>query len=292
MNAVNRLGVRVAITTVGGLLVIYGIYWGASRLISSLQPEPAATPTPSPTELTITDFDQDGLSDLVENVYQTNARAADTDGDGTQDGAEVAAGRDPVKKGPDDALADVPLAKQVIDTSTYTGQYLASLPADLNRNDILDKVRLEAFIATHRDKLLPDIPVGTIKVSSATGKEAITKYLDQISSSTNLAIKPVSSSDIDAAFRAAYQDPKSPTLEEIGEVVAANYAALAAVEAPKEVVALHTKLVAATQALLNNIKLLQTMPTDFVGGLIGAKNVEDLAPVFQDISKQIEKLEA
>ncbi len=291
MNAVNKLGIRVAILTIIGLVIVYGVYWGVRKSISSFYPSVSLSPSLEPTLEPIVDRDQDGLSDLVENVYQSNPDNPDTDGDGTKDGAEVIAGRDPLQVGPNDLLGDVPLASQVTDTSTYTGQYLATLPADLNRNDILDKTRVEAFIAEHRGKLLPDLPEGTIKVSTETGAEAVKKYLDQISSSTNPAIKPVSSTTIDAAFRASYEDPKNPALEEVERAVAGNFTILAAVETPKETLLLHTKLVAATKALANNIALLKHMPTDLIGGQIGAKNIEDLGPVFQDIAKQVQQLE-
>ncbi len=42
------------------------------------------------------DVDKDGLPDLVENVYGTNADKADTDGDGIPDGAEIEQGTDPL----------------------------------------------------------------------------------------------------------------------------------------------------------------------------------------------------
>ena len=41
------------------------------------------------------DDDNDGLSDLDEDIFGTNPLLADTDGDGLDDGTEVAQGRDP-----------------------------------------------------------------------------------------------------------------------------------------------------------------------------------------------------
>lgn len=50
------------------------------------------------------DSDGDGLKDWEEALWRTDANNPDTDGDSTTDGAEIAAGRDPLKKGPKDKL--------------------------------------------------------------------------------------------------------------------------------------------------------------------------------------------
>ena len=50
------------------------------------------------------DSDSDGLPDWEEALWHTLPSNPDTDGDGTSDGAEVEARRDPTKRGPNDAL--------------------------------------------------------------------------------------------------------------------------------------------------------------------------------------------
>ncbi|HBO99697.1 TPA: calcium-binding protein [Candidatus Uhrbacteria bacterium] len=47
----------------------------------------------------IHDKDQDGLTDLLEVFYGTNAENSDTDGDGQTDGEEVLQGTNPRGKG-------------------------------------------------------------------------------------------------------------------------------------------------------------------------------------------------
>lgn len=289
MNSINRLGIRVVILTLIVLGLGYGLWWGAAAIWKASRPVPILTPVP--TESPITDRDQDGLSDLVENVYQTNPDVADTDQDGTNDGAEVVAGRNPTQAGPNDKVNDVPLGSDVVDTKTYTGQYLSTLPADLERSEILDKVRLEAFVEKEKGELLPPLPSGLIRTSTDAGKEAITTYLDKISSTTNTEIALISTQDIETAFRTTYASPTNPALKTIREKLEHNVAILSSVVAPAEVKDLHTKLVTATQALATNVGLLASMPADFVGGLIGAKNIELLGPVFEDIASQVQVLE-
>lgn len=51
------------------------------------------------------DTDGDGLKDWEEVLFRTDPNNPDTDGDGTPDGREVTENRDPLKAGPNDALA-------------------------------------------------------------------------------------------------------------------------------------------------------------------------------------------
>lgn len=53
---------------------------------------------------TAIDTDKDGLLDWEEALWNTDANNEDTDGDGTEDGAEVKSGRNPTIKGPKDVL--------------------------------------------------------------------------------------------------------------------------------------------------------------------------------------------
>ncbi len=73
----------------------------------------SATPRPETLIATLTekalieserDSDSDGLQDWEELLWKTDAHNADTDGDGTNDGAEAGARRDPTVAGPDDKI--------------------------------------------------------------------------------------------------------------------------------------------------------------------------------------------
>ena len=54
------------------------------------------------------DSDNDGLKDWEEEIYQTDPAKPDTDGDGTPDGDEVGANRDPLVAGPNDEAVASP----------------------------------------------------------------------------------------------------------------------------------------------------------------------------------------
>lgn len=57
-------------------------------------------------EQSILDSDNDGLFDWEEELRLTDPNNPDTDGDGTIDGIEIRAQRDPLVAGPDDSIAD------------------------------------------------------------------------------------------------------------------------------------------------------------------------------------------
>lgn len=55
-------------------------------------------------EVLAKDGDGDGLKDWEEELWETDSRNPDTDGDETSDGEEIKQGRDPLKRGPNDTL--------------------------------------------------------------------------------------------------------------------------------------------------------------------------------------------
>ncbi len=297
MNSVNRIGLIAAGSIFTVFLIGYGIYVG----LHALFPAPIPTPTPSsnPSQVlntsksaTIdTDTDGDSLPDLIESSYLADPTKPDTDGDGTTDGDEIALERDPTKAGPDDPLPSASELAKKQQTLSFTDRYLATLPSNADQAQVLNKQRIEAFIVDEQKQLLPDIPASSLKTTSKSGKEAVQAYLDGISSQHNTAIKPVTSDEIEEAFRLYYSNNSPESLQTLIQTLEQNVRLLKTVETPAETLELHKKLIAASQALVDNTKLLQNMSKDFVGGLMGAKNIEDLGPIFQDIGKQVQAFE-
>lgn len=193
---------------------------------------------------------------------------------------------------PVDNIKDIATGDTIIQPKTYTEKYLASLPTDLPRDQVLNKDKIAAFVEQQKGSLLPEIATDSIVTSPAKGKKAIAAYLDNISASKNTSIKAISSEDIQQAYQKYYADPQhSPELPALGKSLEQNVAALKLVAAPSEVFELHRQLLASSQALVDNVILLENTPTDFIGGLIGAKKIEDLGPVFQSIADSIKQLE-
>lgn len=79
-------------------------YYFYSTYFSGNESAEEEVPIKIPLSDTEDDFDQDGLENWEEFLWKTDPQIADTDGDGTNDGEEVAQGRDPRTPGPNDSL--------------------------------------------------------------------------------------------------------------------------------------------------------------------------------------------
>lgn len=299
MQSTNRIGLIAAGISGLVVLLIFGAIVGVRAFLDSIQPSPTEQPTPAvaqpsptgtPADTSSNDSDGDGLADDIEPLYRTDPNNPDTDGDGTNDGDELSVLRDPTKPGPDDTLQALTDSGH-LDQNTYTGRYLALLPSNASRQDILSRDKIEAFIDQERGDLLPSIDLSTIPASDGSGKEAISAYLDSISATQNTKLAVVTSDDITRAFRDSSSTSGAQSLAMISNQLDSNLTLLKSVKTPAETLELQQKLLEASQSLRDNVKLLENMRNDFIGGLVGAKNIEDLGPVFQDIAKQITTLE-
>lgn len=297
MQSTNALGVKVVIITIGVIALAGGIGFGIRYLVKSMQKEEpvdisAYLQNPpqqnSETEAELQDSDADGLPDIIENIYRTDPNNPDSDGDGTSDGDEVQQQRDPALAGPNDTINVQP---ESLDPTSYTAQYFASLPEGVSQTDVANQENLTAFVEQHATPLPADLSTITITTSPNTGADAIQQYLETISPTHNEAVTAVSSADIEAAR--GDTDPQSGT-EKLNTIIAQlqqNLTIFTETPVPAEATELHKKLIASTQALVENITLLKNTPQDFVGGLVGAKRIEELGPAFADIGTQIKNLE-
>jgi hypothetical protein len=296
MQSINKLGLKVVGITALVMLVLFGIYLGARSLIpqsGNNHQDPAPTsPLPEETTAELADSDGDGLPDAVESIYQTNPNQADTDADGTVDGDEIYLRRDPTIPGPEDFVPVEKANPNALPLDTYTGRYLALLPSDASRDQVLNKEKLSEFVETERGELLPTIEVlQRLPTGQPQDIGAIQTYLEAISSTHNQDISAITNEDIEAAYRLHYSHGQPDLMNALIDKLSKNVETLQTIPSPEETIELHRKLNAASQSLLNNVKLLQNMPNDFVGGLIGAKNIEDLGTIFSEIAAAVQILE-
>jgi hypothetical protein len=252
MNMINTIGIRIGGITLILVLLLFGVWKGIELGVSQLKNSNTAMVSPSPR------VEGKSTTPLTPQLKQEFSTAADT-------ARETLVG--------------------------YTKKYVESLPTDIAKDQVLDPKKIEAFVTANQGKLLPDLPAGTVQTISTSGKQAIQTYLDAISPTQNPAIVTVTGDIITSALAKQESNEDLQALAPIRTSVENNFKIFQSVKTPKEAVALHTKLLQATQALINNIKLLQEMRNDTVGGLIGQKNLADLNAVFTDIGNQILALE-
>lgn len=292
MKDTNALGLRVVGITATLLIVLFGLYWGGRALLFNKGADRSPLPQQGMALADRTrDTDGDGVADLIETTYyKTDPNKADTDGDGVSDLHEITSGRDPLIPGPNDESRPATGSK-VTELKTHTQLYLSALSDDVPRDEILDQARLESYVEANRGTLLPTVTSDMMLVVPGEGKEAVAAYLDAISSTHNDAIKIVTSADIEAAYRLQVSSQQPQPMRDVVAALTSNAAVIEGVSAPSEIAALHTKLVAASRSLRDNVELLHKINQDFVGGLIAAKNIEGLGDVFQEIAADIKALE-
>lgn len=294
MNTINRMGLRVAGVVSFVMLLGYGLVWGGWQAwkMATSNPEETVEQVYQPnTDIEVAgtvDSDGDGVPDKFENIYKTNPQDIDTDGDGVYDADEIMLGTNPLLADSEED-AKPATGSNVTDLNTYTNRYLASLPEDVAREDILKQENLEAFIEGNLGELTPSLEEGVVKTSDSEGKEAVTAYLNSISATHNSDLVAVTSEEIEVAFTRQLTQPED--LQKIEATLKSNLDVLKNIPVPAEATALHLKYISASQALLNNVAMLNRMGEDLMGGLIGAKNIELLGPVFDNIAQDIAVLE-
>lgn len=255
MNSINTLGIRIVGITLILALAAFGVWKGIELGIAQYQASKSAKIAVSPT--------------LVPSPYVAPLATITPD--------------------PKQLTAITEAANKTL--VGYTKTYIESLPIDTPKDQVLDPTKVEAFVNANKGKLLPDLPIGTVQTTTKSGKEAMQLYLDAISPIQNPAISGVTGDTITSALTKQQSGEELQALAPVLTLLEKNFTVFQSVKAPTEAVSAHTKLLQATQALINNVKLLQEMRNDIVGGLIGQKNLSDLNSVFADIEKQILALE-
>lgn len=91
------------------------------------------------------DTDTDGLKDWEEQLWKTDPKSPDSDGDGTKDGDEIKTGRDPLKAGPNDKL----------DSGTVTGKINPEIESDLTETDKFSRELFAKVVSTSQEGKTP-----------------------------------------------------------------------------------------------------------------------------------------
>jgi hypothetical protein len=194
------------------------------------------------------DTDNDGLSDWLEEFYNTDIKNADTDGDGTQDGEEVDLKRNPAVAGPDD--------KMIIAEDYFTKDYSS---IDFATNTLTSKLSRDLFgqylvgkkdgVLTEQEKttLIDDISQKATKDFEVTDqffssqitsvqaiKESITAYGDVLAQENLSLLKQL---DLQKDL------PENEYLLTIGQIYKDSAISLSRINVPNTLVETHVKLI-------------------------------------------------
>lgn len=211
----------VTVAVVGGTIATSAIIDARTRRAEANPSNPSLPIgiTRDPNLATLEDSDGDMLFDWEESLRGTNPKVADTDGDGTQDGAEVAAARDPRVRGPNDSAVAVASSTDAALSDDYQKNRRAGTLTDRFAEDFASRyVELKSdggFTADDQAALL-----GTLDGLSGGGAVAVTYSADLIPRLADLS--PDSLKRYSDAIAQAHVDGIVPIARSMGAGAGAN----------------------------------------------------------------------
>lgn len=179
--------------------------------------------------------------------------------------------------------------QDITEGDTFTKKYLATLPEDIAREDILEKERMDAFIQVYKGELLPEVNVKDELILQSATVDEKASYLETISPGQDSSVHVLTSNMVDQAL-ADHLNAKPARMNALIEKINHNIDMLTNTPVPQDMLDLHTKNIAAHQSLLESTKLLENVNNDFVGALIGTHNIKELGPTFREIATEINQL--
>jgi len=302
-----------------GTIAILSAFWFSYKVIfdrkKADKPTPLAQTTTNKTNPSATpaslnsippsqeiDSDNDGLSDPLETIYKTDPNNPDTDEDGYKDGAEVANGYDPLIKSPNDKIDRLAsrLGSNILnpETSPLPSPSLTELFVNktgitpTQNNLATNDEQVNQFInETNARGILPIILDSDIHIVNTTGKTAIVKYLDTLSTGKNPKLKTVTPEQITTAFKTLTATNNSAPINKIISDLQNNTSIFRDVDVPLEAIPVHKKYLAAVVALQDNTQALRNYQTDYASVLVAASRIEGLRAVFTEVGNDIQALE-
>ncbi|MBI1834163.1 MAG: hypothetical protein HYR90_05060 [Candidatus Andersenbacteria bacterium] len=190
---------------------------------------------------------------------------------------------------PNDAFTTyLEAATGISEQTSYTARYklYAGVTGQITEG-LSQEEEVAAYVEEERKNLLPsDFAIPPL---DATATE-VTAYQQSISPTANPAITAVTSPAIADAFRKYFQNPTTSALDRINQDLETTIAELNRIAVPESLRPWHTEYIHLHALLLENIQLLKTMPEDPIGGLVAARNIQELGDRFNQLAKALNTL--
>ncbi len=229
------------------------------------------------------DQDDDGLKDWEEDLWHTDQKNPDTDGDGTADGAEIKLGRNPAKASPEDELD-----AETIETKTVTGDKDWTETDRFSRELFAKYLRIKnsgaPFTAEDERALLEDFVGRYPEVKPAksyTESDIILAKSDDVASlhAYGNALATVVEAHNDGSeseiviFERALENEDEKDLASLEDRVkryASMITGFKATPSPKSLVPIHLKLLNALEELRGSVEGMSRALTDSIHALSAA----------------------
>lgn len=246
-----------------------------------------------------TDFDQDGLKDWEETLWGSDAKKADSDGDGVSDGDEVAQGRNPALAGPDDLITgsftDDGKRIGISETDSVAERFITEYfllrekrGGSLSQSDeialvegllkeITVPVTTEAFSQDDFTSLVENTPQNIRMYGNTLGKSIVDNSPENLENELII-------------FAEAFEDSDEEVLTKLDPIIegyAGVQKTLTTMDVPLGAQTLHMDLANTVASLRSSIRAMRNVFTDPVGGVAGVeqyqKDVEDFKRVLNHI---------
>jgi hypothetical protein len=293
---------RVLWTLVATVAVVGGTI-AASAIIEARERRESENPSnPSqpveikrdPSLASLEDSDNDALLDWEEALRGTDPENPDTDGDGTQDGAEVASGRDPKVAGPDDSIETV--------AATLDAKLSAEYAASRNKGTLTDQfaqsfaeqyVSLKAdggFTREDQQNLLGTLSGiaegGGGALSSRYRADLIPALADTSAESLARYADAIASAHIDEIVPIAEKMQRGGGAADFGEGFRALGRAIAAIQAPVEIADAQARLANAYDTMGSAV-LSMSSENDPLASLISIPSLQKAETARAEAAREI-----
>jgi len=239
----------------------------------------------------VKDSDNDGLKDWEESLWGTDPENPDTDGDGTNDGEEPSLGRNPLKKGPDDKLDDIPNDANLKSSKNSSTKTLESLPESDTLTDALSKELFleyislknsgdfaegdeEKLVSSLISKVSPEISFDRYTLQDIlivpNSKEAANEYLEGISGVIFKYMLGEDAKNEPGIIASVVQSGGKEGVVELDPIINLYTNAtgeLVSVKTPSGISEPHVRLINSTSGIAEALTEMKSMETDPVLGL-------------------------
>ena len=264
--------------TLGAVIVTLAIVGGAYAFSRDSAPAPVTVVTPTEQKAeSVADKDGDGLKDWEENLIGTDPNNKDTDMDGTSDGQEVAEGRDPLTRGPNDKVSGAsniatPSASSTA-TDIFARQVFSKYAASKNNGETLGDSDLQSLInaalTAPTDEKSRFYTEKDFTVSSNSSLTALKEYGNAMGAVMSRHPSKNTEGELVIFERAlrTEQESELAKLEPIINTYQAILDDMLTVRVPKDAVGIHLDVLNGLSRVLGNIKGMKKTLQDPVVGM-------------------------
>lgn len=279
-NAIT-LSVIFAVLVIGGactVLVLRNktLTYEASSVNNSLIP---VTNTDSESVLRAQDTDKDGLTDWEEVLWKTDAEKMDSDGDGTSDGDEIKANRNPAIKGPGDTLEEDSLIKKsTLSPTESVARDILIAHYKLTKENVDDpEYSIDALLSKNKPSLTATEYTPDQFQQKADDGASVRNYGIEVATLFNNYLSPNQKNEIEilAEVEKRNEEDIASELKQRGINYGILTAGMLKISVPKSALSIHTSLTNTLSMMSTLTDAMSKIFTDPVTALAGLEKYQE-----------------